>query len=90
MKKIDSDDELQGLRAQARGYIYNDYRGAVPNGAEGNVLHIAGCSSISRSNTNYGKFFFERCDDATAWLEQNRGRETVAWRRCHRCLEIEE
>jgi len=89
MQKIESDVELLMLHAQARGYIYNDYSGGTPNGAYGNVLHIAKCSHVAKSNTNYGKFFFNDYADAGAWLERNRGRETIAWRRCHCCPEIE-
>jgi len=90
MKKIEFDGELQSLRAHARGYIYNDYRGATPYGADGNVLHIAKCSHLAKSNTNYGKVFFDNYAEARAWLERNRGRETIAWRRCHCCPEVEE
>ena len=89
MKKVESDGELQSLHAQAQGYIYNDYRGATPLGADGNVLHTAKCSYVAKSNTNYGKFFFGDYTEARAWLERNRGRETIAWRRCHCCPEVE-
>jgi hypothetical protein len=85
MTKIETDDDLQTLYAQARGYIYNDYSGTAPRGARGNVLHIAKCPYVARSNTNYGKYFFANYDDAAAWLGKNRGRETLAWRRCHCC-----
>lgn len=90
MRKIETDDDLQSLHAQARGYIYNDYSGIAPRGAVGNVLHTAKCRHIARSNTNYGKFLFVVYEDAVAWLKKNRGLEDVAWRRCRCCPEIEE
>lgn len=90
MRKIETDEDLQSLHAQARGYIYNDYSGMAARGAGGNVLHIAKCRHIAKSNTKYGKFFFVVYEDAMAWLNKSRGREAIAWRRCHCCPEIEE
>ncbi|MGE8452586.1 MAG: hypothetical protein ACN6OP_18590 [Pseudomonadales bacterium] len=89
MIKIETDEDLQSLHAQAQGYIYNDYSGLAPRGAVGNVLHIAKCHHVAKSNTNYGKFFFGTYEDAVTWLKNSRGREAIAWRRCHCCPEIE-
>ncbi len=79
------DDELNKFHLRAHGLIYNDYSGNVASGAIGNVLHLAGCRHVGKSNTKAPKLFFGKLEDAMAWISRERGPEGARWRRCTCC-----
>jgi hypothetical protein len=86
LREITSDVELQKLRAEGRGYIYNDFGTEGGRRAEWNVLHEASCRHVRRANVSTPKYFFDSLDEAMAWLRGNRGPEGRDWKRCGTCL----
>jgi hypothetical protein len=85
MREIRSQVELNEMRKQGRGLIYNDFSGHGAGGANWNVLHAADCRTLARANMAVPKFFFSTVSEATNWLERNRGPEGIAWKRCGTC-----
>ena len=84
-KPIMSDAELQQYHAAGSGLIYNDFSSSGASGHEYNVLHVAVCGWVGRSNTNVPKYFFADLVEAEAWLNSERGPEGINWRRCGIC-----
>lgn len=85
MRAIRSDAELRQICAAGIGLVYNDFSGRGSGDAENNVLHAAWCSWLEKANLNVPKYFFDSLEEAVRWLEQNRGREGVNWKRCETC-----
>lgn len=85
MKQIETDAELLRLHRAGVGLIYNDFRGTGSGGDQFNVLHLASCNWIIKSNVNFSKISFDSISEATAWLEANRGPEGANWKRCGTC-----
>jgi len=85
MRSIRSNSELESLHSAGVGFIYNDFSGRGSKGKDYNVLHIASCRWIVRSNVNVAKYFFSNIDEAIKWLLRNRGGEGKNWKRCGTC-----
>jgi hypothetical protein len=88
MKSINSDSELVQLNDAGQGFIYNDYSGKGASGKDYNILHAASCSWILKSNINVRKLFFRNLDEAIDWLNMNRGKEGISWKRCGSCRAV--
>jgi len=85
MRIIRSNSELESLHSAGVGFIYNDFSGRGSKGKDYNVLHIASCRWVVRSNVNVPKYFFSNIDEAIKWLLRNRGGEGKNWKRCGTC-----
>ena len=85
MKQIQSNEELKKMHAAGNGLIYNDLSGRGTSRTDYNVLHAASCRWVTKSKVSVRKYFFDSLEEATVWLEQNRGEERVRWRRCKTC-----
>ena len=85
MKSVTSEIELAQLHTAGNGLIYNDFSRMGSSGKDYNILHTAFCTWVLRSNTNVPKFFFSDIDEAVSWLNRNRGKEGVNWKRCGTC-----
>lgn len=85
MKRIRSNAELEQIHSAGVGLIYNDFSGRGPRGKDYNVLHVAYCSWVVRSNVNVPKYFFNNIEEAIKWLRRNRGKEGKNWKRCGTC-----
>ncbi len=85
MKRIESDAELQRLRAIGTGLIYNDFSGTGPSGSEYNILHATNCHWLHHANLNVPKIHFYSLTEARTWLEAHRGLEGNNWKRCGTC-----
>lgn len=85
MHFIEDDGELAQLHQLGLGFIYNDYSGPRPSGAQYNVLHTAKCQFVGNSNTRYPKIFFKDLIAAVNRLSEYRGGEGTGWRRCSCC-----
>ena len=66
MKRIESDAELQRLRAVGTGLIYNDFSGTGPSGSEYNILHATNCHWLHHANLNVPKIHFYSLTEAQA------------------------
>lgn len=86
MRKIESDSKLRQLQTIGEGFIYNDFSRRGASGKDYNVLHASACGWLSRTNVNVPKYFFDTIDEATNWLNKNRGKEGINWKRCGTCL----
>ena len=86
MKVIETDRELEKVRADGKGFIYNDFGTEAGKPKEWNVLHKAECYHLKRANVSTPKLFFETAGDAVAWLNSERGKEGEGWKRCDTCL----
>lgn len=86
MRPVLSMDDLQQIRSQRRGFIYNDFTKTGAAGGRDNVLHAAGCGELRRmTSLTVPKLFFDTRPEAEEWLLANRGPEDERWRRCGRC-----
>jgi len=78
MRRIRSMEELDAIREDAHGFLYNDFTKAGATAARDNVLHRASCPELAKmTSLSVGKLFFEPDEDAATWLEENRGPEGV-------------
>ena len=73
------------MHKKVAGFIFNDC-GTAGKHFPHNVLHIAGCYTVKRMDTNTGKYHFDSIEEARDWLEGNRGVEGEKWRTCRSCL----
>ena len=85
MKQIQSNEELKKLHAAGNGLIYNDFSGRGRSRTDDNILHAASCIWVTKSRVSAREYFFDSLEEATIWLERNRGAEGVRWRRCKTC-----
>ncbi len=85
MKFIESNAELSQLHSASEGLIYNDFSRKGFRGKDYNVLHVAQCRWVLKSNVNVPKIFFSNIDEAIEWLRKNRGEEGRNWKRCGTC-----
>ncbi len=85
MKLVETDAELAALHASGRGLVYNDFSGHGPSGVKYNILHTASCTKLRIMTVDVPKVFFDRLDEAVAWLEKNRG---TNWKICNSCKAI--
>lgn len=85
MKVIKSDRELRQICNCGKGFIYNDFSRMAPSGKKYNILHVASCRWLVRSNTNVPKIFFDTAEEAVNWLKANRGEEGTKWKWCDTC-----
>ena len=85
MIRIRSDRELAEWIEAGRGVIYNDFSPSLGTPRE-NRLHRASCRHLQRANVQVDKYASLDEADATAWLEQRRGPEDIAWFRCGSCF----
>ena len=85
--EVKADDELHRLHDAGRGhgFIFNEYSGHVPSGANWNVLHASGCIHVRNSNTSRPKYFFNDHAQAVKWIASKHG---DWWKRCKDCLDI--
>ncbi len=88
MRKISDIKDYQRILDQGGGYIYNDFS---PSGSQGddNILHLASCRWLEKSNLTYDKYFFNTMNEAKTWLDSHRGDEGENWRKCRTCLVAE-
>lgn len=86
MKEIQTDRELEKVRADGKGFIYNDFGSEGGHPDEWNVLHKAECYHLKTANVSTPKVFFESIDEAVGWLNSERGKEGKGWKRCGTCL----
>ena len=82
MRKITKADEYQEIQEIGHGYVYNDFS---PSGKQGdfNIMHLASCRWLKRSNLNVDKYYFSSYIEAENWLNINRQN---SWRKCRSCL----
>jgi len=85
MKVIKRDAELRQLCNAGEGFIYNDFSRMGSSGKKYNVLHVASCRWLARSNANVPKIFFDTMEEAVDWLQENRGKEGRNWKWCGTC-----
>jgi hypothetical protein len=83
MKRVETEQELQTLRAPGEDFVFNDFTsGPSP---QYNVLHSAACRWLARMNLGVQKIYFAPDEDPVSWLNRTKGREGVAWKRCATC-----
>lgn len=82
MRKVTELKDYQRIREEGAGYIYNDFS---PSGIQGdfNILHLASCRWLDKSNLTYDKYFFNTKNEAETWLATHR---PDYWRKCRTCL----
>lgn len=82
MRKIIAVQDYQRIQDRGSGFVYNDFS---PSGAQGdfNILHLASCRWLKRSNLRVDKYFFNSHAEAEEWLDKKRPR---GWRKCRTCL----
>jgi len=85
MKFIKSNAELEQIHSVGEGFIYNDFSRKGSSGKDYNVLHLASCGWVARSNVNVPKYFFSNIGEAIEWLRKNRGEEGTNWKCCGTC-----
>lgn len=85
MRRVRSLEELDAIRKDGRGYVYNDFTKAGATAGKDNVLHRASCSELAKMTLSVRKFFVDPDEDAASWLQDNRGPEGLRWRRCGVC-----
>ena len=86
MKVIETDRELERVRREGKGFIYNDFGSEGGHPDEWKVLHRADCYQLERATVSTGKFLFAEMDEAMSWLNSERGKEGEGWKRCGTCL----
>lgn len=84
-KKIKNDEELEKIRNEGKGFIYNDFSKNRKDGIFYNILHRAGCGTLSGSRVtkDYNKYYYSTMEDAENSLIQYRGSN---WKKCGTCL----
>jgi hypothetical protein len=82
MKPIADTAELRRRHEDGQGYIYNDFAGHGPQGANFDILHKATCRFLGIGSVPPRKFFSPSYDAAVNWLNANRGPEGKNWKRC--------
>jgi len=86
MQVIETDRELEGIRAEGQGFIFNDFGSEWGREDEWNVLHRADCYHLKTANVSNPKIFFGTVNEAVGWLNSERGKEGEGWKRCGTCL----
>ncbi|MFX0203246.1 MAG: hypothetical protein ACFFCW_44650 [Candidatus Hodarchaeota archaeon] len=79
MKSITSNEKLADIHNRGLGLVYNDF--TKSGSADFNILHVARCPQLKKSNVNVDKIFFMSEEEAVSWLIQNRGKEGIGWKR---------
>ena len=82
MRKINSMDDYKRILLVGTGYIYNDFSPSTAQ-ADYNILHLASCRWLKRSNLGVDKYFFNSLIEAEEWLDKKRSH---GWRKCRTCL----
>jgi hypothetical protein len=85
MELIPNQDRFNEVLRAGRGLIHNDFSGKGASGRQYNVLHVARCPWLARSNLSVHKYFFEELREAIDWLTRERGAEGQALKRCGSC-----
>ena len=82
MRKVKTQEDYQEIQNIGAGFVYNDFS---PSGSQpdDNVLHLASCQWLEKSNLNVDKYYFNSMHEAGEWLDSNR---PDAWRKCRTCL----
>lgn len=86
MKDIETGRELEKIRAEGKGFVYNDFGSEGGHPDECNVLHRADCCHLKAVEVSTRKVHLDTIDEAIGWLNSECGREGEGWKRCATCL----